>query len=95
MVVAIESKVESILQKDRLDELIRIDASFRKASAAYCILVAKLMGQDEISEVDRRQLLNLQADLIYKAEILMEVSPSLRRRAERHLDLLRREVMSA
>jgi hypothetical protein len=37
-------------------------------------------------------LLNLQADMIYKAEILMEVSPSLRARAERHLRLLRREV---
>ena len=92
MVVAIDETAEKLLQRDRLDELMRTDAGFRKASAAYCILVASLIAKDDIDHVDRRLLLNLQADLIYKAEILMEVSPSLRARAERHLRLLRREV---
>lgn len=92
MVVAIDETAEKLLQRDRLDELMRTDAGFRKASAAYCILVASLIAKDDIDHVDRRLLLNLQADLIYKAEILMEVSPTLRARAERHLRLLRREV---
>jgi hypothetical protein len=92
MVVAIEEKAERLIQRDRLDELMRVDAGFRKSSASYCILLAALMAKDDLDDVDRRLLLNIQADMIYKAEILMEVSPSLRARAERHLRLLRREV---
>ena len=92
MVVAIDEKADRLIQRDKLDELMRIDAGFRKSSAAYCILVSVLMVKEEIDDADRRVLLNLQADMIYKAEILMEVSPSLRARAERHLRLLRKEV---
>jgi len=92
MVVAIDEKADRLIQRDKLDELMRMDAGFRKSSAAYCILVSVLMVKEEINDADRRVLLNLQADMIYKAEILMEVSPSLRARAERHLRLLRKEV---
>ena len=92
MVVAIDEKADRLIQRDKLDELMRIDAGFRKSSAAYCILVSVLMVKDEIDDDDRRVLLNLQADMIYKSEILMEVSPSLRARAQRHLRLLRKEV---
>lgn len=92
MVVAIDEKAEKLIQRDRLDELMRIDAGFRKASAAYCILVTQMIAKDDLSNADRKLLLNLQADMIYKSEILMEVSPSLRARAERHLRLLRQEV---
>jgi hypothetical protein len=92
MVVAIDEKADRLIQRDKLDELMRIDAGFRKSSAAYCILVSVLMVKDDIDDDDRRVLLNLQADMIYKAEILMEVSPSLRARAQRHLRLLRKEV---
>ena len=92
MVVAIDERADRLIQRDKLDELMRIDAGFRKSSAAYCILVSVLMVKEEIDDADRRVLLNLQADMIYKAEILMEVSPSLRARAERHLRLLRKEV---
>lgn len=92
MVVAIDEKTETLIQRDKLDELMRIDAGFRKSSAAYAILVSNLLAKEDLDDLDRRLLLNLQADLIYKAEILMEVSPSLRARAERHLRTLRREV---
>jgi hypothetical protein len=92
MVVATDEKAERLIQRDRLDELMRIDSGFRKSSAAYAILVSALMVKDDLDDLDRRVLLNLQADMIYKAEILMEVSPSLRARAERHLRLLRKEV---
>lgn len=92
MVVAIEEKAERLIQRDRLDELMRVDAGFRKSSAAYCILLSTLLSKDDLDDTDRRVLLNIQADMVYKAEILMEVSPSLRARAERHLRLLRREV---
>jgi hypothetical protein len=92
MVVAIDEKADRLIQRDKLDELMRIDAGFRKSGAAYCILVSSLLVKDDLDDVDRRVLLNLQADMIYKAEILMEVSPSLRARAERHLRLLRKEV---
>ena len=92
MVVATDEKAEKLIQRDRLDELMRIDSGFRKTSAAYCILVTQMIAKDEMSNGDRKLLLNLQADMIYKSEILMEVSPSLRARAERHLRLLRQEV---
>lgn len=93
MIVALHEEAERLIQRDRLDELLRVDAGFRKSSAAYCILVAALLAKEDIDDVDRRLLLNVQADMIYKAEILMEVSPSLRARAERHLRLLRKEVV--
>jgi len=68
MVVAIDEKADRLIQRDRLDELMRIDNGFRKSSAAYAILVSSLMVKDDLADVDRRVLLNLQADMIYKAE---------------------------
>jgi N-dimethylarginine dimethylaminohydrolase len=77
---------------EEIEEYLRLDTAFRTVCASYALMCDALADKDGISERDKRLILNLSADLQHKARCLMKLSSGLRRDAESHLLMLRKEV---
>ena len=78
---------------EEIDEYLRTDSAFRVVCASYAIMLEDLVGEREFtSERTKRMILNLQADLRFKAARLMKLSPTLKTRAEGFLHELKKEV---
>lgn len=76
-----------------VDEFLRVDKSFRIVCTAYSIMLESLVAlTSQPTEQQKRMILNMQADLRHKAGQMMKLSPSLKRKAEAHLEALDAEV---
>ena len=78
---------------EEIEEYLRTDSAFRVVCASYSIMLEDLVGEREFtSERTKRMILNMQADLRYKAQKLMKLSPTLKIRAEAFLNELKKEI---
>lgn len=78
---------------EEIEEYLRTDSAFRVVCASYAIMLEDLVGEREFtSERTKRMILNMQADLRYKAQKLMKLSPTLKIRAEAFLHELKKEI---
>ena len=77
---------------EEIEEYLRLDIAFRTVCASYALMCDALIEKDDMTDRDKRLVLNLSADLQHKARSLMRLSSGLRKDAECHLANLRKEV---
>jgi len=87
-----EFEDNELCSPEEIEEYLRLDSAFRIVCAAYALMVTSLSQTTKLPNRESALVLNLSADLQLKAHKLMLQSPSLKRQAEAHLKLLRREV---
>jgi len=91
-IVVPEFEDNELCSPEEIEEYLRLDSAFRIVCASYALMVSSLSKTTKLPNRESALVLNLSADLQLKAQKLMQHSPSLKKQAESHLKLLRREV---